>query len=160
MTHNDVVVKLALLYPNDEWSYDGDGTSFDPVTDSDGTLVSNGLVWHGPDPAPTWDAFVAAAEPVAVATASDHAQASASIITEKLAAVPVPRDQLAAILNQLLSEAVSAIPYYEGYTLTPDTATAWTNFQALDQPTKDRILYNACRSLAAIMRYLSGNLPA
>lgn len=160
MTHDDVVQKLILLYPGAEWSYDGDGTGFDPVYDTDGTLVSNGLVWNGPGTAPTWDAFVAATAPAAVATASDHAEASASIITEKLAAVPVPRDQLATILNQLLTEATSAIPYYEGYTQTPDAATAWTNFQALDQATKDRILYNCCRSLAAIMRYLSGDLPA
>lgn len=96
----------------------------------------------------------------APATAADHASASDEIITEKLAATGVSRAVLPTILAELLGEAQSAIPYYENYTLSPDPATAWTNFQALDQATKDRLLYNACRSLAAIMRYLTGVLPS
>lgn len=103
-------------------------------------------------------AYTPPPQPPDVATAGDHESASAAIVSEKLAAIPITREQLPLILEGLLGEATSAIPYYENYTLTPDPTTAWTNFQALDQTSKDRILYNCCRSLAAIMRYLSGDL--
>lgn len=55
MTHEDVAISLAYLYPGVEWSYDGDGSTLDPVYDSQGDLVSRGLEWHGSDPAPTLD---------------------------------------------------------------------------------------------------------
>jgi len=112
---------------------------------------------------PALDAAVAAYTPPPppsdIATSADRATVSDQLITEKLASAPVTRDELPTILQNLLGEASSAIPYYEGYTTKPDPATAWTNFQALDQATKDRILYNACRSLGALVRYLSGDLP-
>ena len=40
------------------------------------------------------------------------------------------------------------------------TSQQWTAFQALPQATKDRLLYDAVRSLAALMRYLTGVLPS
>lgn len=102
------------------------------------------------------EAYLAAA-----ATAEDHATASAAIITEKLAEVPVPRGSLDSILRALLGQAAAAIPFFEQYALDPDmNAQQWTDFQALNQTTKDRLLYDAIRSLAALMRYLSGDLPA
>ena len=110
------------------------------------------------------DAAASAAEAsayqAAPATAADHAVASAALITEKLAAVPIARDELPTILETLLGEAAAAIPFFETYALDPSmTATQWTAFQALDQTTKDRLLYDTVRSLAALMRYLTGDLP-
>lgn len=96
----------------------------------------------------------------APATADDHAAASAALITSGLASVPVPRDQLPAILQTLLGEASAAIPFFEQYAKDPSEAsTQWTNFQALDQTTKDRLLYDSLRTLSALLRYLTGNLP-
>lgn len=101
-----------------------------------------------------------AAYQAAPATAADHAAASADLVTEKLATVPIPRDQLPAILQGLLGEASSAIPFFEKYALDPSpTAQQWTDFQTLPQQTKDRLLYDVLRSVAALMRYLTGDLP-
>jgi hypothetical protein len=56
MTHDDIIRVLTVNYPDSEWSYDGDGTSLDPVENEDGELVSAGLVWHDTTtPAPTLD---------------------------------------------------------------------------------------------------------
>jgi hypothetical protein len=49
MTHDDIVKALTVAYPESEWSYDGDGSSLDPVHDEEtGELVSRGLEWHDP----------------------------------------------------------------------------------------------------------------
>lgn len=108
-------------------------------------------------------AAVAAAEAAAAAvpaTAVDHAAASAEIITQKLAAVPIRRAEIDVILQTLLGEAASAISFFETYALDPSmTSDQWTAFQGLEQATKDRLLYDVVRSLAALMRYLSGDLP-
>lgn len=96
--------------------------------------------------------------PPPVATSGDIHATADSIITTALQTASILADQIPTALDPLLAQAESAIPYYEGYTLNPDPATAWTNFQALDQATKDRLLYNCCRTVAALMRYLSGNL--
>lgn len=102
----------------------------------------------------------AAAYAAAAATAEDHAAASAQLITDKLASVPVPRGDLKAILQALLGQAADAIPFFEQYALDPSmTAQQWTDFQQLDQATKDRLLYDVVRSMAAVMRYLTGDLP-
>lgn len=99
--------------------------------------------------------------PSTVATAADHAAASAALVTAQLAAVPIPRDQIETILQALLGEAASAIPFFEKYALDPSmTGKQWTDFQALDQATKDRLLYDTLRTLAALLRYLTGDLPA
>lgn len=98
--------------------------------------------------------------PSTIATADDHAAASAAIVSKQLASVPVQRDQIEPILQKLLGEAAAAIPFFEKYALDPSmTSPQWTAFQALDQTTKDRLLYDAVRSLAALMRYLTGDLP-
>lgn len=55
MDHKDIVQALTAGYPDAQWSYDGDGTSLDPVTDEDGTVVSRGLEWHGDTATPTLD---------------------------------------------------------------------------------------------------------
>lgn len=95
----------------------------------------------------------------AAATAEDHSTVAAKMLTEQLADVPVSRAQLQPILNQLLTDASSAIPFFELYAYDPAmTAQQWIDFQALDQTTKDRLLYDCVRSLAALMRYLTGHL--
>jgi hypothetical protein len=163
LTADDVVAALAYLHPAAEWSYDGDGSTLDPVT-VDGKSVSRGLEWHSDGDPPTLSDLEAALPAVqaaaSLATAADHQAASAAIITEKLAAVPVPRDDLATILQGLLDQTADAIPFFEQYALDPSmSAQQWTDFQQLDQTTKDRLLYDVVRSMAAIMRYLSGDLP-
>jgi|SRR5581483_557008 len=109
-------------------------------------------------------AAVAAYEPPAppsdLATSTDAAAATAEIITGNLVASGVKRDAIEPTFQQLLAQAQAAIPYYEGLTLKPDPKTAWVNFQALDQATKDRILFNCCRAIANMVRYMSGDLPA
>lgn len=165
MTHDDIILALGHVYPDSEWSYDGDGSSLDPIYDGE-TLISRGLEWHDESqPAPTLavlEAALPAAQTAAsLATGSDHAAVSAQIVSEQLASVPVPRDQLAPILQTLLGDAAAAIPFFERYALDPsETSEQWTAFQALDQQTKDRLLYDALRTLTALMRYLTGNLPA
>lgn len=105
-------------------------------------------------------AAAAAAYEQAPATAADHAAASAAIITEKLAAVPITRSELTGILQVLLGEATAAISFFETYALDPNMdSEQWSSFQSLDQATKDRLLYDLVRSMAAVQRYLSGNLP-
>lgn len=47
LSHEDVILALAYAYPTSEWSYDGDGSSLDPLYEEDGeTLISRGLEWH------------------------------------------------------------------------------------------------------------------
>lgn len=137
--------------------YDTDGvTLIATVPDS----VADLTVTDAADGAEAAAQAAAAAYAAAPATAADHAVASAQIITDKLAAVPVPRDKVSVILQSLLGEASKAIPFFEQYALDPSmTAQQWVDFQALNQTTKDRLLYDVVRSLAALMRYLSGDLP-
>lgn len=52
MNHSELVRAITCLYPGAEWSYDGDGTTLEPVYDDD-ELVAAGLVWHDAQPAPT-----------------------------------------------------------------------------------------------------------
>jgi hypothetical protein len=105
-------------------------------------------------------AYTPPSPPPDVANAEDHAAVSAGIVTEKLAAVAITREELPAILQTLLGEASSAIPFFEQYALDPSmTSQQWADFQALDQTTKDRLLYDLVRSTASLMRYLTGDLP-
>jgi hypothetical protein len=126
---------------------EGDDELMDEPITAELVLQVSGETWT-PPPLP----------PPPVATGEDAHLATREIVTANLAEMGVTIDQLAPTFDSLLAEAKSAIPYYEGYTLQPDPTTAWTNFQALDQATKDRLLYNCCRSLAALMRFLSGDL--
>jgi len=102
----------------------------------------------------------AAAYQAAPATAADHAAASHALISEKLASIPVTREALPTILEALLGEAAAAIPFFETYALDPAmNSPQWTAFQALNQTTKDRLLFDALRALAGALRYLTGELP-
>ena len=79
MTHDQVVLTLAYLYPNVEWSYDGDGTTLDPVPG-----VSHGLTWHSDTPPPVLADLEAAwptvdAQPKPPTQAQKVAQALAAI---------------------------------------------------------------------------------
>lgn len=163
MTPEQIVQAILYGRPGEEFVYQGDGSSLDPYTAENGDACA-GLLWFGNQPAPTMDditGWLAEAEATAqIATAEDHASASRSILTAQLAAVPVQKTEIATILGGLLGQAKSAIPFFEQYALDPSmTAQQWTDFQALDQSTKDRLLYDAVRSLAALMRYLTGDLP-
>jgi hypothetical protein len=91
MTHDDVVLALAYAYPDVEWSYDGDGTSLDPVygeppVDEDGNpvgdppLVSRGLQWHGDDDSQPTPSL---AELANVLPAAQAATALAAITAER-----------------------------------------------------------------------------
>lgn len=133
--------------------------------DDTATVVAVQVIVDDSTDKATLDAAVAAytppPPPSSVATAADHAAASEALITAQLAAVPVQRDQVEPILQNLLGESASAIPFFEKYALDPSmTSQQWTDFQALDQTTKDRLLYDCVRSLAALMRYLTGDLPS
>jgi hypothetical protein len=104
-----------------------------------------------------WNAVTHAAGPT-IATAGDTTADAAVIINGNLAAAKVAPAAVPTILAGLLTQAQAAIPYYEGLTGSPDATTAWTNFQALPQATKDRVVYNCCRTHAALIRYLTGSL--
>ena len=145
MTHDEVVQSILALYPGVEFAYGGDGSTLDPIVDDDGNVIAIGLEWHGTDPAPTladleaaWPDQVTAAQNAQPATAADHRTASAQIIDEKLASVPVSRGELPTILQNLLGEAVAAIPFFEKYALDPSmTAAQWEEFQTLPQHAKN-----------------------
>jgi len=95
-----------------------------------------------------------------IATAADHTVVSDAIRSQKLAAIPISREALPTILENLLGEAAAAIPFFEKYAHDSSMSSPqWTAFQALDQTTKDRLLYDLLRSVAALMRYLTGELP-
>lgn len=101
-----------------------------------------------------------AAYAAAPATAEDHAAVSASIITEQLDSVGITREVLPTILQTLLGQAQPAIEFFEQHALDPAMdSPQWTAFQALDQTTKDRLLYDLLRTVAALLRYQTGNLP-
>ena len=78
MTPDDLALALSYSYPNSEWSYDGDGTSLDPVKDGNDVLVSRGLEWHDDTkPRPTLD------ELTQVLPAAKAAGALAAIKTQR-----------------------------------------------------------------------------
>jgi hypothetical protein len=104
--------------------------------------------------------------PPPVATAADHSDASAAIITEKLATTGITVDQLPTVLDTLLSEASPAIPFFEEYALDPSmTGQQWVAFQQIPLTTTDgsvsiyRLVYDLLRVNAALLRYLTGDLP-
>lgn len=127
---------------------EGDDTLMDePITPELIQQVS-GETWVAPPP-----------EPPPVATSVDADNTSAAIVSGNLAKAGLNVDQLASALQDLLAEAQAAIPYFEQYALDPSmTSQQWTAFQALDESTKDRLLYDTIRTLAALMRYLTGAL--
>lgn len=110
MTHNEVVQALTGLYPGAEWSYDGDGTTLEPVYDGE-ELVSVGLVWHDAQPAPTLELLASWQAPppvpgvgaivtgadgsVGIVTASDPATGEVSVapLTPEIAASPATLTQ-------------------------------------------------------------------
>lgn len=109
--------------------------------------VDAAVAAYVPPPSP---AEVEAAYAAAPATAQDHASASAAIVTEKLAAVPVSREALPTILQTLLGEASAGIPFFE------NAVANWSN---LTPQQKDECAKDACRVAAAVLRYLTGDLP-
>lgn len=131
-------------------------------TETDGAVTSVQIICDDDISDSSIDAVVAAYTPPVVsnvATSDDASNATATIITQNLSAAGVTREQLPPIFQQLLSEAQSGVPFFEKYALDPSmTSQQWTDFQALDQTTKDRLLYDAVRTLAALMRYLTGDL--
>lgn len=95
MTHNDIAQALLALYPGVEWSYDGDGSSLDPVYDGD-ELVARGLEWHGDGDAPTLAALEAAFTQAEkdVALAGLHAQRDALLSASDYTQLPDAADRL------------------------------------------------------------------
>lgn len=102
MTHDQVVACLVYLYPGVQWSYDGDGSTLDPVPG-----VSTGLVWYGPPPKPTMTQLEAV-------LATVETQPAPLTVQEKVASAlqqiqtgdgtnPVTANQLAAVIQALTS---------------------------------------------------------
>lgn len=115
---------------------------------------------------PDLDAFVTSQ----LATSETANVAAAKIVTETLQSARVTPGGLQSSFEGLLGQARAAIPFFEGYALDPSmTSQQWEDFVSLPQSpppgtpeavSKDRLLYDVVRSMAALMRYLTGDLPA
>lgn len=57
LSHDDITAALSFGWPDSEWSYDGDGSTLDPVEDDEGNIISRGLEWHGDGNPPTLSAL-------------------------------------------------------------------------------------------------------
>lgn len=123
------------------------------------------LDWQANTEPPTWSevtAWVAElpAQPADVRLAD---QTRASIVRQNLEDSGVTQGDLPAKYQDLLAKAKAGIPWFEAFVggkhpTDAELGAALAAFSALPQSTKDRVLFNCVRTLAAIMRYNTGDL--
>lgn len=117
MNSEQVAAALAGLYPGVEWSYDGDGTTLDPVyeagEDENGepvqVLVSRGLEWHSDTPPPTLADLAAWTPPAQVTAESVGVSPLVQQLADAFAALPPDQPVTGAELAKALISGTKGV---------------------------------------------------